>query len=494
MIKMTSESVSMKKINDTTWEIPTSFKKGMRVPARFYLTPNLKQGIENRVIQQITNVATLPGIQKYAIALPDAHTGYGFPIGGVAAMDMEEGVISPGGVGFDINCGVRMLTTTLEERDVKPRIQELVEKLFRRVPAGVGVKLTHDPRLKSMSRSEFSTVLEIGAQWCLENGYAREEDIRRIESQGKMPQADSSKVSDKAQSRGVNQLGTLGSGNHYLEIQVIKPGDIFDKEIGEKLGIIKPYQVTVMIHCGSRGLGHQVATDYLRTCLSAMQRYNIPILDQELASVPIKSKEGENYFAAMSCASNMAYANRQIITHNVRNVFTEVFNKDEDELGLDLIYDVAHNIAKIEEHILDGKKKTLMIHRKAATRGFPPHHPEIPQEYQEIGQPVILGGSMETGSYLLVGTQEAMDVSFGSTAHGAGRTMSRSKAKRKIRGDFLQRKMREKGIYVKGASMPGLAEEAGFAYKNIDEVVKALKQTGISHPIVRVRPIGNVKG
>ncbi len=491
---MSTQNIPMNQINETTWEVPISYKKGMKVPARLIVTPALKKGLEEKVVDQITNVATLPGIQKYAIALPDAHVGYGFPIGGVAAMDMEEGVISPGGVGFDINCGVRMLTTTLEEKDVLPKIQELVEKLFRYIPAGVGVQLKHDPKLANLSRSKFDSVLENGAQWCLENGYAREEDVRRIESQGKMPEANSSKVSDKAKNRGLKQLGTLGSGNHYLEIQVIKPGDLYDSEIGAKFGLNKPYQITTMIHCGSRGLGHQVASDYLRTCLTAMNKYNIPVLDQELASVPINSKEGEDYFAAMSCASNMAYANRQIITHNVRQVFTDVFKQEEDVLGLNLIYDVAHNIAKIEDHLVDGQKRKLMVHRKGATRGFPPNHPEIPLEYRDLGQPVIIGGSMETGSYLLTGTQKAMEVSFGSTAHGAGRTMSRSKAKRQVRGDLLQQKMRQKGIYVKGASMPGLAEEAGFAYKDIDEVVNALKISGISHPIVRVRPIGNVKG
>ncbi|MHA1199019.1 MAG: RtcB family protein [Candidatus Heimdallarchaeaceae archaeon] len=491
---MSNDNIPMKQIDQTTWEIPVTFKKGMRVPARLIVTPALKKGIENRVVDQITNVATLPGIQKYAIALPDAHAGYGFPIGGVAAMDMEEGVISPGGVGFDINCGVRMLTTTLEERDVRPKIKELVEKLFNKVPAGVGVKLKHDPKLASISRSDFDSVLENGAQWCQENGYARKEDVRRIESQGKMPEANASKVSDKAKSRGLRQLGTLGSGNHFLEIQVLKPGDLFDPEMGAKFGLTKPYQVTAMIHCGSRGMGHQVATDYLRTCLTAMTKYNLPVLDHELASVPINSQEGQDYFAAMSCASNMAYANRQVITHNVRQVFTEVFKQDEDELGLDLIYDVAHNIAKVEDHVVDGKKKKLMVHRKGATRGFPPNHPDIPEEYKDLGQPIILGGSMETGSYLLTGTQRAMDVSFGSTAHGAGRTMSRSKARRQIRGDFLQQKMREKGIYVKGASMPGLAEEAGFAYKDVDEVVNALKISGIGYPIARVKPLGNVKG
>ena len=392
------------------------------------------------------------------------------------------------------NCGVRMLTTTLEERDVKPKIKELVEKLYRKVPAGVGVKLSHDPKLANINRNEFDSVLENGAQWCLENGYAREEDIQRIESQGKMSDADSKTVSDKAKSRGIRQLGTLGSGNHYLEIQVVKPGDIYDEQTAEVLGITKPYQVTAMIHCGSRGLGHQVASDYLRSSLSAMSKYKIPILDQELASVPIKSVEGEKYFAAMSCASNMAFANRQIITYNVRQVFSEVFKKDEDTLGLDLVYDVAHNIAKKEEHVIDGQKKKVMVHRKGATRGFPPNHNEIPQEYQNIGQPIIIGGSMETGSYLLTGTAKAMEVSFGSTAHGAGRTMSRSKAKRQVRGDVLQQKLRERGIYVKGASMPGLAEEAGFAYKDIDEVVNALKISQIGNPVVRVRPIGNVKG
>lgn len=491
---MSIDNVPMNKIDDVTWEIPTSYKKGMKVPARFILTPELKKGLEMRVVNQITNVATLPGVVKHALALPDTHAGYGFPIGAIAAMDMEEGVISPGGVGFDINCGVRMLTTTLEEKDVRPKIRELIDLLFRRVPAGVGVKLKHDPKMASLSRSSFSSVLDTGAQWCLENGYAREEDVRHIESQGNMPYADSSKVSDKAKNRGINQLGTLGSGNHYLEIQVMKPGDLLDKEIGETLGLNKPHQVTLMIHCGSRGLGHQVATDYLRTCLIAMNKYNLPILDQELASVPIDSKEGQDYFAAMSAASNMAFANRQVITHHVRKVFEEVFNMDQDELGLDLIYDVAHNIAKIEDHVVDGEKRKLLVHRKGATRGFGPGHPEIPSEYQKIGQPVIIGGSMETGSYLLTGTKKAMEVSFGSTAHGAGRTMSRSRARRQIRGDFLQGKMREKGIYVKGASMSGLAEEAGFAYKNIDSVVGALKKSSISHPVARLRPIGNVKG
>lgn len=484
-----SADIPMKQLDEVTWEIPTSYKKGMRVPARLIVSPMLKKGVEHRVIEQITNVATLPGIQKYAIALPDTHAGYGFPIGGVAAMDIEEGVISPGGIGFDINCGVRLMKTNLTEEEVRPKIKELVEELFRQVPAGVGVK-----GFVRVNRAQFIEVLENGAQWCLENGYAIEDDIKRIESNGKMPDADASKVSDKAIQRGISQLGTLGSGNHYLEIQVIKPGDVFDQDIANKLGLDIPNQVTLMVHCGSRGFGHQIGTDYLRKFLNVMPKYKLPILDKELASAPIKSKEGEDYYAAMSCAANMAFANRQVIFHRVREVFEKTFHRSAEDMGIELIYDVAHNIAKIEEHTVNGKKKKLLVHRKGATRGFPPNHPEIPKEYQEIGQPVIIGGSMETASYLLVGTQSAMDVTFGSTAHGAGRTMSRSAAKRKVRGDQLQQKLRQQGIYLKGASMPGIAEEAGIAYKDIDEVIKAITKAKISKPIVRFRPMGNIKG
>ncbi|MHA1303854.1 MAG: RtcB family protein, partial [Candidatus Heimdallarchaeaceae archaeon] len=372
---MSIENVPMNKIDNVTWEIPVTYKKGMKVPVRLILTPNLKKGVEIRVIDQITNVATLPGVVKHVIALPDTHAGYGFPIGGVAAMDVEEGVISPGGVGFDINCGVRMLTTTLEEKDVRPKIRELVDKLFRYVPAGVGVK-----GALNLPDSKFKDVLEQGAQWCLENGYAREEDVKHIESEGRLPQADASKVSQRAIQRGRSQLGTLGSGNHYLEIQILEKGDLFDPEIGKEVGLTHEKQISVMIHCGSRGLGHQVASDYLKTCVQAMTKYRIPVLDQELASVPIDSEEGRDYYAAMSAAANMAFANRQIITHNVRKVFVDVFKQDEDELGLDLIYDVAHNIAKFEDHIVDGEKRKLLIHRKGATRGFPPGHPEIPSD------------------------------------------------------------------------------------------------------------------
>lgn len=387
------------------------------------------------------------------------------------------------------NCGVRMLSTHLSESEVRPKISELINKLFRAVPAGVGVKST-----LRLNDSQFNEVLETGATWCLENGYASKEDVERIESEGHLPHADASKVSQRAKQRGRSQLGTLGSGNHYLEIQVLEEGDLFDPEIGKELGLTHAKQISVMIHCGSRGLGHQVASDYLKTCVQAMDKYKIPVLDQELASVPITSKEGEDYFAAMNAAANMAFANRQIITHKVREVFEEVFKKDSDELGLKLIYDVAHNIAKMEEHEVDGKKRKLVIHRKGATRGFPPGHPEIPKAYQKIGQPVIIGGSMETGSYLLVGTQKSMEITFGSTAHGAGRVMSRAQARRVKRGEEVQRQLSNKGIYLKGASYKGIAEEGGHAYKDIDAVIHALKVAGISHPVARLRPIGNIKG
>lgn len=485
---MSLDNIPMKRINDFTWEIPTSYKNGMKVPARIIATPEIKEVIEKKVIDQITNVATLPGVQNYSLALPDAHVGYGFPIGGVAAMDLEEGVISPGGIGFDINCGVRLLTTNLVEDEVRPKIKHLVEKLFQRVPAGVGVK-----GALHISKAEFEGVITRGSKWCEENGYATKEDVRHTENEGHLEQANPAAVSQKAMDRGYKQVGTLGSGNHFLEIQTLSENDVFDEKIAKQLNLT-PGNVTIMIHCGSRGFGHQIGSDYLRSFLKAMKKYNIPIRDKELASAPIQSEEGQDYYAAMSCAANMAFANRQVITNNVREVLSEVFGKDQDELGIKLVYDVAHNIAKFEDHTINGEKRKVVVHRKGATRSFPPNHSEVPKDYQNIGQPVLIGGSMETGSYVLTGTQGSMDVSFGSTAHGAGRTMSRSQAKREVWGETLQKELREKGIYVKGASMAGLAEEAGIAYKDIDAVVKALKVANIGKPIVRLRPIGNIKG
>ncbi len=387
------------------------------------------------------------------------------------------------------NCGMRLITTNLTIDDVKPRIHELVDELYKAVPAGVGCK-----GFVKVSKEEFKEVMKDGAQWCLKKGYAWEADIENIESHGKIPQADPSKVSDKATKRGFDQLGTLGSGNHYLEIQAVQEKNIFDKNAAKVMGIAKPGQIVVMVHCGSRGFGHQVASDYLKVFLEVMPKYGIEILDKELACAPFNSPEGQDYFKAMACAANMAFANRQVITHQIRKVFSKVFGRSAEEMEMNLVYDVAHNIAKLEKHLVDGKMKELLVHRKGATRAFGPSRAaELPKKYAKIGQPVIIGGSMETGSYLLLGTDGA-DETFASTAHGAGRTMSRAKAKREIRGDALQKDMEKRGIYVHSVTMAGLAEEAGKAYKDIDVVVDALDKAGITRPVAALKPIGNVKG
>ncbi len=480
----------LKQISSVVWELPISYKKGMRVPARIIASKELISTMDAGVFEQVSNVATLPGIEQYAYCMPDGHWGYGFPIGGVAAFDVENGgVISPGGIGFDINCGMRLMTTNLTIDEVKPKIKQLVDALYKKVPAGVGcqgfIKVTKD---------EFKEVLRDGAQWCLKKGFATKEDIEHIEDQGKIAWADPSAVSDKAIARGVDQLGTLGSGNHYLEIQEVREGNIFDKEIAKTLGINKVGQIVIMVHCGSRGFGHQIGTDYLRLFLDVMPKYGISIIDPELACAPFNSPEGQKYYKAMACAANMAFANRQVISHRIREVFCEVFGKTSEELEIKLVYDVAHNIAKLEKYTIDGKEKTLLVHRKGSTRSFGPKRAkDLPAKYKKIGQPVILGGSMETGSYLLVGTDKA-DETFASTAHGSGRTMSRAAAIRTIKGDQLQKEMEKKGIYVHAVTMKGLAEEAGSAYKDIDLVVDTLAQAGITKPIVALKPIGNVKG
>ncbi len=478
----------LKRVSEAVWELPTSFKKGMLVPARVYGTEKIVNAMDNGVFDQVTNVACLPGIQNHAYCMPDGHWGYGFPIGGVAAFDLKEGVISPGGIGFDINCGMRMLTTNLSINDFQPKLHEVVDTLFKTVPTGVGVK-----GFVKVNRSQFDEVSETGAAWCIENNYGWEEDLERMEEHGVIQGADVSKVTDKAKSRGMEQLGTLGSGNHYLEVQVVRDENIFDKELAEKMGIFDG-QIVVMIHCGSRGFGHQIATDYLRVFDTAMQKYNIHVHDKELACAPFSSEEGQDYYKAMACAANMAFANRQVILHRVRECFSKIFRKSPEDLEMHLVYDVAHNVAKVEDHSVGSRKKKVLVHRKGSTRSFPPDHPELNQLYKKIGQPVIIGGSMETGSYLLVGTQKAMTETFGSTAHGSGRTMSRTQAKNEIRGDLLQKDMAKHGIYVRATSMAGLAEEAGRAYKNIDDVIDAVNKAGISRPVVGLKPIGNIKG
>lgn len=479
----------LKRISDTVWEIPVSYKEGMRVPARIYGTEKLIQEMDEAVYDQITNVATLPGITKYAFCMPDGHFGYGFPIGGVAAMDVDKGgVISPGGIGFDINCGMRLMVTNLTYSEVKPYIKEVVDKLYQKVPAGVG-----STGFVKLSRQEFRRVVEQGAGWCIQNGYGWEEDLELTEENGCIEGADASKISEKAIDRGFNQIGTLGSGNHYLEIQVAQKKNIFDQELARSLGITSD-QVVVMFHCGSRGFGHQVATDYLQIFLKVMEsKYGIKILDRELACAPFNSPEGKDYFAAMKCGINMSFVNRQVILHRIREVFSEVFGRSAEDLGMNMVYDVAHNTAKLERHIVDGEERTLLVHRKGATRAFGPGMEGIPERYQKIGQPIIIGGSMETGSYLLAGVPSG-DQNFFSTAHGSGRTMSRTKARKMWRGEKLQKDLENRGIYVRSASWSGLAEEAGGAYKNIDQVVEAAEDAGISKRIVRFTPIGNVKG
>lgn len=476
---------TVNRITDEVWEIPASEKPGMLVPARIYATEQILTSMDRGVFDQVTNVACLPGIRRYALCMPDGHWGYGFPIGGVAAFDVAEGVISPGGVGYDINCGMRLIRTNLTLPDVQPRLEQLMTELFRKVPAGVGSK-----GFVRLDRHEFNAVMKKGAGWCVEHGYGWSEDLERIEERGCIPGADPDKVSDYAVQRGIHQLGTLGSGNHYLEVQVAADERIFDRPTAAALGITGQNQIVVMVHCGSRGFGHQVASDYLKVFEKAMRRYNITVKDQQLACAPFRSPEGQDYFAAMNCAANSAFANRQVITHQIREAFASVFGQSAEELGMEIVYDVAHNIAKVERYA-EGE---LVIHRKGSTRAFGPGRPELPGLYRATGQPVICGGSMETGSYLLVGTDQAMQNTFGSTMHGSGRTMSRTQAKRSVRGEQLQREMKQRGIIVKAVSMSGLAEEAGFAYKNISDVVETVDRAGITKKVAELRPIGNIKG
>jgi len=480
---------AIRKISPTLWELPVSYKEGMLVPARIYATEALLKGMDAGVFDQVTNVAALPGIQKYAYCMPDGHWGYGFPIGGVAAMDPATGVISPGGIGFDINCGMRLVLTNLTAEQVKPHLHQLVDRLFARIPTGVGchgfVKLSQD---------EFCKVAEEGSRWCLGRGFATAEDLEMTEEGGCFAGANAEQISSKAIERGYNQLGTLGSGNHYCEIQVAQPENIFDSERAEAYGLTIPNQVVIMFHCGSRGFGHQIATDYLKVFLSVMQRkYGLKLVDRDLACAPFHSAEGQAYFSAMKCAVNMAFANRQVILHRIREVFSDVFHADPEELGMRMVYDVAHNTAKLERHALDGRPKELLVHRKGSTRAFGPGAYGIPECYAKTGQPVIIGGSMETGSYLLAGMSTGAEAFF-STAHGSGRTMSRHEAKRSFRGDKLQREMEARGIYVRTDSFGGLAEEAGAAYKDIDEVVATTEIAGLSSRVAKLVPIGNIKG
>jgi tRNA-splicing ligase RtcB len=476
-------------VSDGVWEIPPSEKPGMRVPARLYASEALLAAMDQGVFEQITNVACLPGIVRAALCMPDGHWGYGFPIGGVAAFDAEAGVISPGGIGFDINCGMRLIRTALTEHEVRPKLTELIDALFAAVPAGVGA--TGFVRL---SRGDFDDVMREGARWCVRRGYGWPEDLGATEGGGCLPGADPAQVSERARARGLDQLGTLGSGNHYLEVQVVPSDGIHDAGVARAFGIEQPGQVVIMLHCGSRGFGHQIGTEYLRSFDEAMRAHGIAVRDRELACAPFSSQEGQAYFAAMKAAANTAFANRQVITHRVREVMSRVFAREPRELGLSLIYDVCHNIAKLERHCIGGRAVDVVVHRKGATRAFGPGAPDLPDAYRPLGQPIIIGGSMETGSALLVGTARAMEETFGSTAHGAGRIMSRAQARKRVSGEDLVRDMRARGIVVRAASRSGVAEEAGFAYKDLGDVVNVVDRLGISRRVASLRPIGSIKG
>lgn len=489
----------LKKISEVVWQLSPAYKKGMQVPVRFIGTKQLIEAMEESVFEQAANTASLPGLVKAVYVMPDAHSGYGACIGSVFATDPENGgVISPGAVGYDINCGMRLIATNLMVKDVKPRIEKLVNALFEAIPAGVGGR-----GFLPVSKKEMEEVMVKGAQWVIEKGFGWDEDRQHMEEHGAISGADPAKVSNRAIKRGRKQLATLGSGNHYLEIQRVER--IFDKAIAEKMMIRQEDQIVIMLHCGSRGFGHQICTDYLRSFEKVMSSYGIKLSDRQLACAPFNSKHGKDYHAAMTAAANFAFANRQALMHRVREVFAKVFGKKAEDLGMGLVYDVAHNIAKLERHRIGNTKlaanskssnanKMVLVHRKGATRSFGPGQKELPQIYREIGQPVIIGGSMETGSYLLVGTEKAMQQTFGSTAHGSGRTMSRSQAKKIIRGEKLQKELKDRGIYIRSASFAGLAEEAGLAYKNINDVVKSVQQAGISMPIAAFKPVGNIKG
>lgn len=480
---------SIRKINDYLFEIPADFKPGMRVPARIYASHKLIENMDDAVLNQLTNVCLLPGIIKHALCMPDGHSGYGFPIGGVAAIDPETGVISPGGIGFDINCGVRLMATNLTFDEIKPKLKSLVQALFTRVPSGVG-----SDGMISVSRERLDDAMTLGARWAVDNGYGTRADLDCIEEGGCMRDADPAAVSPKARSRGSEQIGSLGSGNHYLEIQVAHKKNVFDPKLAEQFGINRDGQIVVMIHCGSRGFGHQIATDYLKRFLTVMgPKYGLSMPDRELACAPFSSPDGQDYYKAMCCAVNYAFLNRQMIMHSIKTVFSELFHKSPEDLGLRLVYDVCHNTAKLEKQFVDGTERTILIHRKGATRAFAPGMKGIPDRYRSSGQPVLIGGSMESGSYLLAGMESGAE-SFFSTCHGSGRVMSRHQAKSSFNGRELQKQLEERGIFILTSSFPGLAEEAGGAYKNIDDVIDATVRGGLNRAVAKFVPIGNIKG
>jgi tRNA-splicing ligase RtcB len=473
--------MELRQIDANTYRI---LKHGdMKVPTEIYTSSRLLESIKgDRTLEQAKNVACLPGIQKMAYVMPDGHQGYGFPIGGVAAFDLDEGIISPGGVGYDINCGVRLLKTDYTDKEVEAKKETLLAQIYRTVPAGVG-----KGGILQVSRRVLEDVCMRGAEWAVDSGYGTHMDLERTEEYGRMKSADPGYLSKRAVERGIPQLGSLGAGNHFLEIQKVET--IYDEDIAKTFGIHSLGQILVMIHCGSRGLGHQVASDYIRAMVNKYGTTGLP--DRELINAPIRSQLGQEYYKSMSAAVNFAFANRHMIAHWVREAFQRVLGSSE---GMNQVYDVCHNVAKFERHEIDGEEKEVCIHRKGATRSFGPGRPEVPDVYRLVGQPVIIPGSMGTSSYVLVGTQQAEQLSFGSTAHGAGRMMSRHEARRRFRGEQIKQDMAGKGILLQSSSWRGVAEEASQAYKDVDEVVKVSHEVGIGKLVVRVVPIGVMKG
>jgi len=481
------EKKDFREVERFVWELSPETRPDMRVPARLFADDELLEtAFQDRTVEQLVNTATLPGVVRYALAMPDFHQGYGFPIGGVAAMDARSGVISPGGVGYDINCGVRLLGTYLEQEEVSPRLQELTAVLYQTCPSGVG----GSGRVRAAGK-DLDQLVTQGAQWALKRGLARAEDLARTEEGGCMPGAEPGAVSARAKERGRTQVGSLGAGNHFLEIDVVET--IYRPDAAEAFGL-RQNQVVVQIHCGSRGYGHQICDDYVKSLQGAVHKYGLKLPDRELVCAPLDSPEGRAYYGAMACAVNYAFVNRQVLAMGVREAFEQVLAGKVANFDLFQIYDVAHNIAKFEEHEVNGRRMRLCVHRKGATRAFGPGLPEVPQDYRSIGQPVLVPGSMGTASYVLAGTERAMELTFGSTCHGAGRVMSRAQALKKIWGADLRRELEERGIVIQAGSDKGLAEEAPAAYKDVSRVVEVVHGVGLAHKVARLRPLAVIKG
>jgi tRNA-splicing ligase RtcB len=480
-----ADGITLERVDEYIWEIPQEGE--MNAPARVLASEALLDEIsDDKTLQQLKNSTQLPGVQQYAICMPDGHQGYGFPVGGVAGIDAKEGCISPGAVGFDINCGVRMMTTNLSYEDIEGHEEELVESLFANIPSGLGGGGVVESGVETVEE-----ILERGVEWALDEGYAVEDDLAHCEDEGRRPDADPDAVSQKAKDRGKNQIGSLGSGNHFLEVQRVT--DVFREEVADSYGLSAD-QIVVLIHCGSRGLGHQVCTEYTREVEQAHSGLLDRLPDKELAAAPAGSQLAEEYYSAMCAAINYAWVNRQLIMHRTREVFERVFERSWQEMEMELLYDVAHNIAKKEVHEVDGDDRELYVHRKGATRAFPAGREEVPSAYRDVGQPVIIPGSMGAGSYVLCGGEASMDTTFGSTAHGAGRTMSRTQAKDEFWGEDVQDELRGQKVYVKAQSGATVAEEAPGVYKDVDEVVRVSEELGIGDTVARTFPVCNIKG